>query len=314
MLALYRYECYYTSMRRGLSSTLPKKYNGLTMKKWHTRREGPVPPISVVLAVYNKARDLELCLESYRRQSLKDFELILADDGSKPDIEALCKRFAESVAFPFTYLWQEDKGWGKPRMLNLAAIEARSERLVFTDGDCVPHRHFMRAHLRESRPDAVACGRRVDLFDKVSAALTLEDIRKGTLESPAWLIRKALAKEIDFGHQGLYFPYVVARGITSFYRAPRLLGSNMGVHKNRLLEINGFDETFTVPGVGEDTDMQRRFELASVKIRWITYRAVQYHLWHKLTPVGKEAHAIYDNLKSLNRKTAVKGIKELTPA
>lgn len=282
------------------------------MKKWHSKREGPVPPISVVLAVYNKARDLEICMDGYRRQSMKDFELIVADDGSKPEIEALCKKFAEIVSFPFTYLWQEDKGWGKPRMLNWAVLEARSERIVFTDGDCVPHRRFMRAHLDESRPDAVACGRRVDLFDKVSAGLTLEDIRSGKMESAAWLIRKSLAKEIDFGQQGLYLPYGAARALTFFYRAPRLLGSNMGVHKSRLLEINGFDESFTVPGVGEDTDMQRRFELAGVKIKWITYRAVQYHLWHSLTAVGKEAHAIYDNLKTLNRKTAVKGIKEFT--
>ena len=69
-----------------------KKYNGFVMKqmkKWFSKREGSTPKISVVMAVYNKPHELKLCLEGYRRQSFQNFELILADDGSSPEIEAI---------------------------------------------------------------------------------------------------------------------------------------------------------------------------------------------------------------------------------
>ncbi|OGR85584.1 MAG: hypothetical protein A2901_01985 [Elusimicrobia bacterium RIFCSPLOWO2_01_FULL_54_10] len=283
------------------------------IRRWRQAKPGQEPSLSIVVAVYNKARDLELCLEGYSHQSFLNFELILADDGSNPDIEALVKRHAQSAPYPITYLWQEDKGWGKPRMLNWAALEARAERLVFTDGDCIPHRHFARAHHQESSSDTASCGRRVDLFDKVSAEMTIEKVKTGALESPLWLLNKAVSHEIDFGQQGIYLPYIMARTLTAFYRAPRLLGSNMGVHKQKLLEVNGFDESFNVAGVGEDTDMQRRFEMAGLKVKWITYRAVQYHLWHNLTTVGEQAHKIYEDLKSKNNMNAIKGIREFQP-
>ena len=80
-----------------------------------------------------------------------------------------------------------------------------------------------------------------------------------------------------------------------------------------LLEVNGFDESFNFPGIGEDTDLQRRLEKAGLSIRWITYRAIEYHLWHPLTQVGKEAHQIFDSLNSRGSKTAVKGIREFLP-
>ena len=40
------------------------------------------PVVSVIIPVYNAEPYLERCLESIQRQSFRDFELILVDDGS----------------------------------------------------------------------------------------------------------------------------------------------------------------------------------------------------------------------------------------
>ena len=283
------------------------------MRRWISKQSHASPRISVVAALYNKPRELLLCLEGYRLQSFQDFELILADDGSMPEVDEICRNFAREVSFPITYLWQEDRGWGKLRMLNWAILEAKADYLCFTDGDCIPHRHFVKCHAEESNEKTVQCGRRVDLMEKISPAISTEDVRAGRLDCKRWLVERILKDEVDYGWKGFYLPRFLARTVASFSRKPALLGSNMSLHKKWLTEVNGFDESFTVPGIGEDTDMQRRFEMLGLKIGWITYRAIQYHLWHPLTPVGKEAHEIFESVKSRKNKTAIKGIREFLP-
>ena len=282
------------------------------MRRWHGNIASETPPITVVVAAYNRPIELLLCLAGYRRQSLGNFELILADDGSGPEVEEIFKRFSKEVSIPTTYLRQEDRGWGKLRMLNWAALEAKADYVCFTDGDCIPHRHFVRNHLEESDERTVQCGRRVDLMEKISPAISEEDVRSGRVDSVIWLAERILKDEVDFGWRGFHLPRILARMIDAL-RAPTLLGSNMSLHKKWLLELNGFDESFTVPGIGEDTDMQRRFEMAGLDVRWITYRAIQYHLWHPPTAVGKVAHEIFESVKSRRNKTALKGIKEFLP-
>ena len=49
-----------------------------------------------------------------------------------------------------------------------------------------------------------------------------------------------------------------------------------------MLAINGFDERYELPSIGEDSDVQFRLELQKVKIVSLGNIAVQYHLYHKL--------------------------------
>ena len=294
------------------------------MKRW-TKNDnlnaGVIAPrIAGVMAVYNKPREFRMCLEGYRRQSFfidhhQEFQLVVADDGSGPEIEEILSRFADEVSFPVTYLRQEDGGWGKLRMLNWSVLECRAERMIFTDGDCVPHRHFLSSHYEHSDPNTVYCGRRVDIMEELAGELTVEDIRGGKLESPWWIVRNILKGKTDFGEQGFYLPELLARLVPTFSKnsRPTLVGSNFSIRKKWLLDLNGFDETFTRPGYGEDTDLERRLGFPGVKLEWITYRAIQFHIWHPLTAVGEESKKIFESLKALGNKTALKGIKEFLP-
>lgn len=259
-----------------------------------------------------------MCLEGYRRQSfLSDFpdgmQLIVADDGSGPEIEEIFSKFADEVSFPTTFLHQDDYGWGKLRMLNWASLEALADRMIFTDGDCVPHRDFVRAHFENSKETTVYCGRRVDLMEKLTRTLDLPDVISGKMDSNFWLLKNIIKDEMDFGEQGFFLPQWAANFIPIFSKnsAPTLVGSNFSIHKKWLLNVNGFDESFVTPGIGEDTDLERRIKLIGLNLEWITYRAVQFHLWHPLTHVGERTHQTYESLKQKGNRTALKGINEL---
>jgi len=288
------------------------------VKKWTINFDDKTKPaVSVAVAVYNKPRELKMCLEGYRRQScLKNnpaaFELILADDGSSSDIEDIYRKFAGEVSFPCTYLFQEDKGWGKIRMLNAACLEALADRIVFTDGDCVPHRHFARSYAEMMDEDSVYCGRRVDLMGKISAPLSEKDVASGRLDSLCWHLKAVFGGLVDYGEQGFYFPDWLY-GLFTLCMAknrPSILGSNFSIHRKWLKEVNGFDESYHTPGIGEDTDLERRLRMTGVKFRWITHKAIQYHVWHTLTKVGEQSRETHEALKSKGNKEAVKGLKQ----
>ena len=288
------------------------------MKKWRKNPKNLAPKVSVVVAVYNKAREFEMCLEGFKRQTLwaakrQPFEMIAADDGSGEEIEELFKKFADSTDLPATYLHQKDQGWGKLRMLNWATLESQAEQIIFTDGDCVPHKHFLESHMEEFGENTVLCGRRVDLMEAVSKELSLEDVKNGTLESSLWILKAALKDKIDYGEQGLFLskPFAKLFSALSKNSEPSLLGSNFSIHKKWLSQVNGFDESFETPGYGEDTDLERRLRTASLKFKWIKHRAIQYHIWHPLTEVGKQSIETFEERKKRGNKIALKGLNEL---
>lgn len=69
-----------------------------------------------------------------------------------------------------------------------------------------------------------------------------------------------------------------------------------------MLAVNGFDERYQFPGVGEDTEIAYRFKKMGLTIFRPKFCLVQYHLWHKL--LSREQEPI--NLK-LFQETKDKG-------
>lgn len=237
------------------------------------------PEASVIVSAYNQPRELEAVLSGYCRQSHGAFEVVVADDGSGPEIKALVDRFASGAPFPLRHVYQPDEGFRKSRVLNAAVRESRSVYLIFADEDCVPHRHFVRAHWEHRSPRTVLCGRRVLLSRELSKAVTTQQVAAGQLErfSPSKVMDALLGRgshwdeaipvTVPFLHQLL------------FRREPGILGSNFSLGKSLFEEIDGFDEAFVGYG-GEETDLERRLRLAGARFRWVTHRAIQYHLYH----------------------------------
>lgn len=265
--------------------------------------------ISVVVAVYNKPDLLRLILEAYARQSVAGFEVIVADDGSGPAVASVVAEAQAANAFPLQHLWHEDRGWRKNVMLNNAVRAARSAYLVFTDGDCLPHRHFVADHLREREEGRYLCGRRVEMSARWSGALDVEAVRSGRFESigpQEWwdgLTGRALRIE-----DGLRFESRRIRNI--LHASPRgALGSNFSVHRAALERVNGFDEEYDGPGCGEDSDIQLRLDRAGLRCKSLRHLAIQYHVHHPRTAVPQRC---LDRFARLQAGTEIRCRRGLT--
>lgn len=102
--------------------------------------------ISVIVPTYNKADYLRLTLSSYRAQTNKNFELVIADDGSTDFTEQVVKRFTNDL--PITYVKRANSGRSAAR--NNAIDAAAGSLLVFSDDDRIVKPDFIAEHSRLS--------------------------------------------------------------------------------------------------------------------------------------------------------------------
>ena len=93
-------------------------------------REGPL--VSVIVPVYNCAADLPRCIESIRRQTYGNLELLLVNDGSSDTSLALCRMY-EGVDPRIRVLDKENGGVSSAR--NAALDLAQGEFVQFADSD-----------------------------------------------------------------------------------------------------------------------------------------------------------------------------------
>ena len=229
------------------------------------------PAASIVLSTYEQPRLLDLALHGYARQTERDFEVVVADDGSGPETRELLERRARTAPFPIRHVWQAHDGFWKSAALNRAVLASRGAQLVFSDGDCVPSRTFVEEHLAAARPRAFVIGGHVRLsepatrevtHDRVDADALERAISRGERAALWWMQAKSLV-------------YVALRRP----RKPRLLGLNFSVDRESLFAVNGFDRTYR-NSAREDSDLRNRLLLAGVRPIPLWHRARVYHLHH----------------------------------
>ena len=110
--------------------------------------------------------------------------------------------------------------------------------------------------------------------------------------------------------KGLYFKNEFLRNF--FNKKKRgLLGCNFSIHKKDLLSINGFDERYEAPSIGEDTDIQYRLEKIGIRIASLNNIAVQYHLYHKLQERPQKNLDLFNQLKRNGEYFTPYGIKKM---
>ena len=105
-----------------------------TRRAQTARTVSRVPRISVVVPVYNVESYVATCLQSLARQSFRDLEVIVVDDGSTDASAAIAERFTGRDR-RFRLLRQANGGLGQARNRGVAA--AGGEFLAFVDSDDV---------------------------------------------------------------------------------------------------------------------------------------------------------------------------------
>lgn len=230
---------------------------------------------SLIISVYRNTKFLNVVLESLKYQTENDFEIIISEDGESEEM----RDFIKSYRFRHLYrhLTQTDDGWRKNRALNKAILAAKAEQLIFIDGDCVLHPKFIEAHTHNFNPDLINAGKRVMLNEKLTQKLIDNPDSVKSLQPAMWLglIRPDGMKRIE---EGLYIPH-----LNRLRHLEYLTGCNMSFSRKAIMAINGFDEDYTKPAYGEDTDLVWRFKMAGFKFHSLRNVAVQYHLSHPLS-------------------------------
>lgn len=253
---------------------------------------------SVIIAVYNKMEFLRFVLAGYSRQSFRDFEIIIADDGSNEESLAEIRALIESSVIPMQHVWQEDLGFRKTKILNQAILNARSEYVIFTDGDCVPHREFVREHFRNRKLGVCLVGRRVNLSERMTARLTVEGIATGVLERDfLGMLMESMLRRMNYVEKGIYVRSPLLRKIVN-RKKRNLVGSNFSLHKTDVLSVNGFDERYEAPGIGEDSDIQIRLARKNIVFESMSFAAIQYHLYHPQREIGKRNLELLEEAQS----------------
>jgi len=265
---------------------------------------------SVIAAFYNNIKYLKLVLAGFERQTKKDFELIIADDGSQEEVVKEIESIASNYSFLIKHTWHPDKGFRKNKILNQAILTSESDYLIFIDSDCVPHSKFIEEHLNERENNTVLTGRRVNLSQKITNQLTERNINNGFLENHYLKIIDdgLFGKSYDV-EKGFYLENKFLRNtLNKKYRG--LLGCNFSLHKKDLLGINGFDERYEAPSIGEDSDVEFRLRLNGVKVKSLNHIAVQYHLYHKLQERLQKNLDLFEEVKKSKLAFTPFGLKK----
>lgn len=251
---------------------------------------------SLIISVYKNTIFLKGVLDSLRYQSEKDFEIIISEDGEDASMKDFIKNYSFQQAYQ--HIYHEDLGWRKNKSLNNAIKAAKSDWLVFIDGDCILHPRFIEMHLRFAKQNVVLAGKRVKL-DKESSNLILE--QKISINRIQQYLTKRLffrKGEIEFIEDGVFIsPKSILSFIPRFRKNNKLLGCNMSFSKKAIYAINGFDEDYILPAFGEDRDLSWRFRAAGYEHVSLRNLAIVYHLDHPAGWINQE-----ENLKIYREK------------
>lgn len=181
--------------------------------------------ISIIIAIYNRRDELFELLNSLLRQTDKDFEIIVVDDGSKIDLSPTIKLFENQLDI---YFYQKtNSGPGLTR--NYGAKRAKNDWLVFVDSDVIVEENY------------------------------IENIKKDLTEIPCDAFGGA-----DKAHKGFnIMQKAISYSMTSVFTTGGIRGNkkavskfqprsfNMGVNKEVFLKVGGFSEM----RIGEDPDL-----------------------------------------------------------
>lgn len=242
------------------------------------------PALSLIISFYNNTRLLKYIFEALKRQTFKDFEVLIADDGSNESAVECIRQLIEEVNFPVKHCWHEDNGWQKNRILNKAIQASEGSYLVFIDGDCIPHQRFLEDHFSNRRVHQVLSGRRVQLSEVRTKKLTFKQVQLGFLEKKIGLVLLLLdgimGRTIHAENAvRIKKPFLRKWLIKDKDRG--ILGCNFSIFKSDILLVNGFDERYNHPGTGEDTDLDHRLQRIGIRCKSRKHLLTMYHIYHK---------------------------------
>lgn len=232
---------------------------------------------AVVVTTYNRPDALAAVLEGYLQQTSRDFEIVVADDGSTGDTRVMVADYAARAPFPVRHVWHEDAGFRAGAIRNRALAATEAEYVIFTDGDCVPRARFVDRHRGLAERGFFLAGNRILL-----AAAFTQRVLNERLPIQNWPLSAWIAARLR-GDINRLLPLVALPDGAARRRAPErwegVKTCNLSAWRDDLLRVNGFDESYSGWGL-EDSDLVIRLLHAGVKHKSARFATPLFHLWH----------------------------------
>jgi glycosyltransferase involved in cell wall biosynthesis len=258
--------------------------------------------LTVIITTYNSEKWLEKVLEGYCSQTEKDFEIVVADDGSNELTKNVIDLFSDRLNYPIQHVWQEDTGFQKCKILNKAIIKSQSDYLLFTDGDCIPRADFVAQHLKYKEQGFFLSGGYFKLSMFLSHLISIENIQNQDCFSIKWLIKNGLSINFKLSKlTKLSFFSSFMNWITPTKKT--FNGHNASCYKSDLMAVNGFNEYMQYGGL--DREFGERLQNFGVASKQIRYAAVCLHLDHKRAYSSKENWKKNKEIRNFNAKNKI---------
>lgn len=233
--------------------------------------------ISVIVSTYNREDALDAVLRALSCQSDRNFEIIVADDGSAPATARLVREWALRTALPVKHVWHDDRGFRLADIRNRGIRESAGMYIVFLDGDCIARPNFVARHRRLSEAGWFVTGTRILLSPQLT-----DCILRQRLEPESWGLAHLLLARAR-GEVNRFAPLLNLRlGVLRKLTARRwhgARGSNMAFWRADLEKVDGFDALFSGWG-REDSDLFIRLIRAGVRRKDGRFATGVLHLWH----------------------------------
>ena len=216
---------------------------------------------SIIVPVYNRPDEVDELLQSLTEQELKDFEVVIVEDGSQKPCKDVCDKFADIL--DLHYYVKENGGPGQAR--NYGAERAKGEWLIILDSDVVLPKGYLQA---VENGLSVEC--RVESVEFVAAKNKAEaSSDDSNHNSTLYTLHSTLAA---FGGPDASHPSftpvqkAISYSMTSFFTTGGIRGGkkkldkfyprsfNMGIRRDVYLKLGGFSKM----RFGEDIDFSYR--------------------------------------------------------
>ena len=233
--------------------------------------------VSVIMTTYNQPEWLRKVLWGYELQTVKGFEVVIADDGSGSETKAVVDWFSQNSSLKIMHVWHPDEGYQKCTILNKALVEASGEYLIFTDGDCIPRNDFVETHLKHSKKGYFLSGGAIRLPLELSRFISEDIIKSQVAFERRWLLKNGL--DIAFKSTKLIKSKFFT-GFMNFITTAKATwnGGNASGWKKDFLDVNGFNEELLYGG--QDREFGQRLRNLGVKSKQVRYSAICLHLEH----------------------------------
>ena len=92
-----------------------------------------MPYFSVIVPVYNRPNEVDELLDSLSKQTYKDFETIIVEDGSSIKCDEIVQKYSQSI--DVKYFYKDNSGPGQTR--NYGSEKSTGEYLIILDSDVI---------------------------------------------------------------------------------------------------------------------------------------------------------------------------------